>query len=110
MMIEGHSHAEGGVNLMTPTGMIEAEGGEFIMNKASTAMFKDELSAISQAGGGIPLAQNGMLIEGASRQSSSANLSSDISNAVNKQQTVLITEDLQVVQNRVSITEDIATL
>jgi len=110
MMIEGASHANGGVKMMTPSGMIEAEGGEFIMNKASTAMFKDELNAISLAGGGVPLAERGMMIEGASRQSNASNLSNDITNAVNNQQTVLVTEDLDIVQSRVRVTEDIATL
>jgi tetrahydromethanopterin S-methyltransferase subunit B len=110
LMIEGNSHAHGGVKMMTPSGMIEAEGGEFIMNKASTAMFKDELNAISLAGGGVPLAERGMMIEGASRQSNASNLSNDITNAVNNQQTVLVTEDLDIVQSRVRVTEDIATL
>ena len=110
MMIEGASHLNGGVNLMTPNGMIEAEGGEFIMNKLSTAMFKDELSAISQAGGGVPLAQRGMMIEGASSSASLKNLGNDISGAVNNVQTVLVTEELDAVQNRVAITEQISTL
>lgn len=110
MMIQGASHLNGGVNVMTPNGMIEAEGGEFIMNKLSTAMFKDELSAISQAGGGVPLAQRGLLIEGASSSSSLRNLSSDISGSVNNVQTVLVTEDLTAVQSRVSVTEQISTL
>jgi len=110
MMIQGASHLNGGVNVMTPNGMIEAEGGEFIMNKLSTAMFKDELSAISQAGGGVPLAQRGLLIEGASSSSSLRNLSSDISGTVNGVQTVLVTEDLTAVQSRVSVTEQISTL
>ena len=110
LMIDGASHSNGGVNVMTPNGMIEAEGGEFIMNKLSTAMFRDELSAISQAGGGVPLAQRGMLIEGASGSSSLRNLGNDISGAVNNVQTVLVTEDLTAVQSRVSVTEQISTL
>ena len=110
MMIDGASHSMGGVNLMTPTGMIEAEGGEFIMNKVSTAMFKDELSAISQAGGGVPLAQRGMLIESANGAASIKNLGNEISSSVNKQQVVLVTEDLTTVQSRVAVTESISTL
>lgn len=110
LMINGASHSNGGVNVMTPNGMIEAEGGEFIMNKLSTAMFRDELSAISQAGGGVPLAQRGMLIEGASGSSSLRNLGNDISGTINNVQTVLVTEDLTAVQSRVSVTEQISTL
>jgi hypothetical protein len=44
-MIEGNSHAGGGVR-------INAEGGEAVMNKNSVAMFKPLLSAMNQMGGG----------------------------------------------------------
>lgn len=54
-MITGPSHANGGVPIMTPNGMIEAEGGEIIINKRSSALYAKELSAINQAGGGVPL-------------------------------------------------------
>lgn len=61
MMIDGPSHANGGVPIMTPDGMIEAEGGEVIINKRSSALFRDELSAINQAGGGVKFANGGIL-------------------------------------------------
>ena len=41
--------------------MIEAEGGEAIINKRSTAKHLGLLSAINQDGGGIPLAERGMV-------------------------------------------------
>lgn len=47
MLLNGASHAQGGV-------AIEAEGGEAIINKRSTSMFAPLLSAINVAGGGIP--------------------------------------------------------
>ena len=47
MLIKGKSHAMGGVP-------IEAEGGEAIINKRSAAMFAPLLSAINEAGGGVP--------------------------------------------------------
>lgn len=47
MLIKGKSHAMGGVP-------IEAEGGEVIVNKRSAAMFAPLLSAINEAGGGVP--------------------------------------------------------
>lgn len=46
MLLKGKSHATGGIP-------IEAEGGEAIINKKSTAMYGDLLSAINVAGGGI---------------------------------------------------------
>jgi len=61
MMINGPSHANGGVPIMTPSGMIEAEGGEIIINKKSSALFANELSAINQAGGGVAFANGGVI-------------------------------------------------
>ncbi len=49
MLLRGKSHAQGGIP-------IEAEGGEAIINKRSTAMFAPLLSAINVAGGGVPFA------------------------------------------------------
>lgn len=46
-LITGRSHAMGGE-------IIEAEAGEVIINRRSTKMFAPLLSAINQAGGGIP--------------------------------------------------------
>lgn len=57
--LSGPSHANGGVAISTPNGMIEAEGGEVIINKNSSRLFANELSAINQAGGGIPLYSGG---------------------------------------------------
>ena len=47
-ILDGASHAMGGIQ----TQFGELEGGEAVINKRSTAMFKDELSAINEAGGG----------------------------------------------------------
>ncbi len=47
MHIKGASHAMGGVQL-------EAEGGEMVINKRSSSMFAPLLSAINEAGGGVP--------------------------------------------------------
>lgn len=63
-IISGPSHANGGVPILTPTGMIEAEGGESIINKNSTRMFARELSAINEAGGGKKIFAKGGVISG----------------------------------------------
>ena len=49
-LLQGPSHAEGGID----TRFGELEGGEAVINKNSARMFKPLLSAINQAGGGIP--------------------------------------------------------
>ena len=63
-IISGPSHANGGVPISTPTGMIEAEGGEAIINKNSTRMFARELSAINEAGGGKKIFAKGGVVSG----------------------------------------------
>ena len=51
-VIQGKSHAEGGVPVkLANGGMVEAEGGEVIINKKSSALFSKELSAINSYGG-----------------------------------------------------------
>lgn len=61
MLIKGNSHAQGGVPILTPNGMIEAEGGEIIINKVSSYLFKDLLSEINVAGGGVKFAKGGVV-------------------------------------------------
>ncbi|MRN00225.1 hypothetical protein D1Z97_03260 [Riemerella anatipestifer] len=61
MFIEGKSHAQGGVPIITPNGMIEAEGGEIIINKISASIFKDLLSDINVAGGGVKFSRGGVV-------------------------------------------------
>ena len=55
MLLKGKSHAQGGIP-------IEAEGGEAIINKRSTAMFAPLLSLINQVGGGVPFVPNRSLV------------------------------------------------
>ena len=62
-IFEGKSHAEGGVKFAVGgkvPQIMEAEGGEAIINKRSTAMFKPLLSAINTAGGGKKFALGGI--------------------------------------------------
>ncbi|MEJ5105504.1 hypothetical protein [Chryseobacterium sp. MYb328] len=57
----GPSHSNGGIPINTPSGMIEAEGGEVIINKRSSAMYRDVLSRINQLGGGVKFASGGVV-------------------------------------------------
>ena len=63
-IIKGPSHANGGVPISTPNGLIEAEGGEVIINKKSSSLFAKELSAINEAGGGRKLFATGGVVGG----------------------------------------------
>jgi len=61
-MINGNSHANGGVPFSVDGQLgFEAEGGEAIINKKSTQMFRPLLSAINEAGGGVSFAKGGKI-------------------------------------------------
>ena len=60
-MVNGRSHAQGGEKFSVGGRVVELEGGEAVINKRSTAMFKEKLSAINQAGGGAKFADGGLL-------------------------------------------------
>lgn len=64
----GNSHAEGGIKIKTPEGMIEAEGGETIINKRSMASDevlvcegtpKEIASKVNEYGDGVQFAEGG---------------------------------------------------
>ena len=56
-ILDGPSHSQGGIK----TRFGELEGGEAVINKRSTAMFKPMLSKINEAGGGRKFAVGGVL-------------------------------------------------
>src|SRR5690606_31575243 len=61
-VLKGRSHAQGGIPF-TVGGRpgFEAEGGEAIINKRSTQMFRPLLSRINEAGGGVAFERGGPL-------------------------------------------------
>lgn len=60
-LLSGPSHAQGGIPFTVGgQGGFEAEGGEAIINKKSTAMYAPLLSAINEAGGGVAFAKGGI--------------------------------------------------
>ena len=52
-MVYGKSHAHGGEKFAVGGRVVELEGGEAVINKRSAAMFRNELSAMNVAGGGV---------------------------------------------------------
>lgn len=60
-VINGPSHAQGGVKYFGPGGVVELEGGEAVINKKSTQQFMPLLSAINAAGGGVKFAHGGIM-------------------------------------------------
>lgn len=60
-MVVGKSHAQGGEKFAVGGRVAELEGGEAVINKRSTAMFKTQLSAMNAAGGGVKFADGGLM-------------------------------------------------
>jgi hypothetical protein len=60
-MVNGKSHAQGGEKFAVGGRVVELEGGEAVINKRSTAMFRNQLSAMNSAGGGVKFADGGLL-------------------------------------------------
>ena len=86
---------------------INAEGGEAIINKRSSMMFKRELSAINVAGGGVPFMRLGGVVPTDANQPSPF---VDFERALQNQRPVLITSDLAEAQQSVLVSELITTL
>lgn len=110
-ILKGPSHSQGGIR--TPYG--ELEGGEAVINKRSTKMFKPLLSKINQAGGGVKFAQGGIL---GSTTQQTATGNSDLTNILerlneNIQKPVrsyVVETDVTDSQNRVQDLENNASL
>ncbi len=104
-LIVGNSHANGGV-------ILEAEGGEVIINKKSAEMFPSLLSDINEAGGGVSFASSSVSDGGyALRRSSGSTTSNDeIVNAIKEIQVFASIEEINKKQDRVKIVESRGTL
>lgn len=110
-MFKGASHANGGVKFAVGGRIHEAEGGEAIINKRSTAMFKPMLSAINQAGGGVKFANGGFLSTGEkfAMGGEVTDVQQMISGMGGSTQVVMVESDVTRTQDRVSNIESQAT-
>jgi len=102
-VLNGPSHAQGGIPFAVGGRVgFEAEGGEAIINKRSTAMFKPILSQINQAGGGRAFATGGVTgneVRQATAQAQNAFNASQMAGLINQVRTVLVLQDFESVQN-----------
>ena len=74
-LLTGSSHVWGGIPVSVGgSRVVEAEGGEAIINKRSTQMYTPLLSAINEAGGGVAFAQSGTIVPTFSAPSPSASV------------------------------------
>ena len=111
-MFEGNSHANGGVKFRVGGRIHEAEGGEAIINKRSTSMFRPVLSAInSYNGNGVKFADGGLLNSGEKFAMGGELRSAQqlISGGTGVSKVVIVESDMTEVQNRISAIESQAT-
>tara|TARA_B100001250_G_scaffold409590_1_gene434255 strand:+ start:2019 stop:6068 length:4050 start_codon:yes stop_codon:yes gene_type:complete len=92
-MVEGPSHKEGGVKFGVGGRVMELEGGEAVINKKSTAMFRGSLSAMNVAGGGKKFATGGVVLDDElKKQSAMVNDFNSAIESLKQDSTILVTE------------------
>jgi len=110
-MVYGNSHANGGEKFAVGGRVVELEGGEAVINKRSTAMFRNQLSAMNVAGGGVKFADGGLLnMPSFSQQQFNALNQSSMQSAMQGSRKVVVVEsDITDTQNTVNVIESQAT-
>tara|TARA_R100000734_G_scaffold19138_1_gene18448 strand:+ start:14411 stop:18193 length:3783 start_codon:yes stop_codon:yes gene_type:complete len=107
-MVHGRSHAEGGEKFAVGGRVVELEGGEAVINKRSTAMFKPLLSQLNQAGGGRKFADGGLTMATDALETQSLSLANSM-NETKDQKVFLVEADVTESQIAVKNIEAQAT-
>ena len=110
-MVHGKSHAQGGEKFAVGGRVVELEGGEAVINKRSTSMFKNQLSAMNAAGGGVKFADGGLMNMPSFAQSQfNAVGQENMMGAIGQSNRVVVVEaDITESQNTVGLIEAEAT-
>tara|TARA_R100000426_G_scaffold25555_1_gene21503 strand:- start:2097 stop:4685 length:2589 start_codon:yes stop_codon:yes gene_type:complete len=110
-MVHGKSHAFGGEKFAVGGRVVELEGGEAVINKRSTAMFRNQLSAMNAAGGGVKFADGGLLnMPSFTQQQFNAVGQNQMMGAVSQGSKVVVVEsDITQAQQSVSVIESQVT-
>ena len=114
-MVHGKSHAQGGEKFSVGGRVAELEGGEAVINKRSTAMFKPMLSQMNVAGGGKKFADGGMVFADggmtfdADSMANESFIADALVDQLNNQQVLLVEADVtqsqetvKTIQSRIS--------
>ena len=96
-MVNGKSHANGGEKFAVGGRVVELEGGEAVINKKSTAMFKPMLSQMNVAGGGRKFADGGMVMATDMMETQSLAMSNAVNERVD-QKVFLVESDVTSTQ------------
>jgi TP901 family phage tail tape measure protein len=110
-MVRGKSHKQGGEKFNVGGRLVELEGGEAVINKRSTSMFRDELSSMNQAGGGVKFADGGLTnLPSFTKSHFDALNQQGMMGAMGQGSRVVVVEsDITETQNTVSVIEAQAT-
>jgi len=113
-ILKGNSHKNGGIpfSIKNTIGNFEAEGGEAIINKKSTAMFTPLLSAINVAGGGKKFASGGIVGQSSSMDILNVDsIAEKIAEANSKlPPPVVSVQEINTVNNNVQVIETLGTI
>ena len=111
-MVQGKSHAQGGEKFAVGGRVVELEGGEAVINKRSTSMFRGQLSAMNAAGGGVKFADGGLLnMPSFTQQQFNALGQNQMMGAMGSSSKVVVVEaDITDSQNSVSVIQSEATI
>lgn len=103
-MVYGNSHEQGGEKFGVGGRVVELEGGESVINKRSTAMYRPLLSSINSMGGGVKFADGGLLNQPSFAQSQFNALGqAGMMGAISQgNQVVVVESDITNSQNTVS--------
>ena len=119
-MLNGPSHAEGGIKYNLGGQMVELEGGEAVINKKSMSnpILRNMASQINEMGGGVSFARGGMInkfadggmtLKGENTSILSPNDLEGIASLLNVQRVVVSESDITRTQGRISVLESRTT-
>lgn len=113
-VLNGKSHAQGGIPFsVNGQSGFEAEGGEALINKRSTEMYRPLLSRINEAGGGRSFAFGGALpvpsisVSHSNKQSQIdlQGFANQIINGINNKQVTILESEMRASHQRINILE-----
>ena len=112
-MVHGNRHAQGGVKFDVGGRVAELEGGEAVINRRSTEMFKGQLSAMNVAGGGKRFADGGLVMGALAKAQTRSLLTEEdivgIAGALSHQKVTVTESEITGTQNTISVLESRAT-
>ncbi len=112
-MVHGNSHKDGGVKFAVGGAVAELEGGEAVINKRSTAMFRNQLSDMNVAGGGKRFADGGLVLGALAKAQTRSLLTEEdiigIAGALSHQRVTVTESEITGTQNTISVLESRAT-